>query len=90
MNNIVDTLTWTKGKHTISTGINFRVMTNNKFTYSQSYPSYGFNANVAVGLGEDIQTDLTNYMIGHTAIPTSRWAIIHSALRRGLEFCSVW
>ena len=64
--NIVDTLTWTKGKHTITTGINFRVMTNNKFTYSQSYPSYGFNDNVAVGLGEDIQTDLTNYMIGKT------------------------
>ena len=64
--NIVDTLTWTKGKHTITTGINFRVMTNNKFTYSQSYPSYGFNDNVAVGLGEDIQTDLTNYMVGKT------------------------
>ena len=64
--NIVDNLTWTKGKHTITTGINFRVMTNNKFTYSQSYPSYGFNDNVAVGLGEDIQTDLTNYMIGRT------------------------
>ncbi len=66
MKNIVDTLTWTKGKHTITTGINFRVMTNNKFTYSQSYPSYGFNDNVAVGLGEDIQTDLTNYMAAKT------------------------
>jgi hypothetical protein len=64
--NIVDTLTWTKGKQTITTGINFRIMTNNKFTYSQSYPSYGFNDNVAVGLGEDIQTDLTNYMVGRT------------------------
>ncbi len=64
--NIVDNLTWTKGKHTITTGINFRVMTNNKFTYSQSYPSYGFNTNVAVGLGEDIQTDLTNYMVKQT------------------------
>ena len=42
------------------------VMTNNKFTYSQSYPSYGFNDNVAVGLGEDIQTDLTNYMAAKT------------------------
>ena len=64
--NIVDNLTWTKGKHTITTGINFRVMTNNKFTYSQSYPSYGFNTNVLVGLGEDIQTDLTNYMLQQT------------------------
>jgi Carboxypeptidase regulatory-like domain len=65
-NNIVDTLTWTKGKHTISTGLNFRVMTNNKFTYSQSYPSYGFANAVGVGLGEDIQTDLTNYMVDKT------------------------
>jgi hypothetical protein len=67
--NIVDTLTWTKGKHTITTGLNFRVMTNNKYTYSQSYPTYGFSANVAVGLGEDIQTDLTNYMIAKTGNP---------------------
>ncbi len=64
--NIVDTLTWTKGKHTITTGLNFRIMTNNKFTYSQSYPSYGFNNSVLVGLGEDIQTDLTNYMAATT------------------------
>ncbi len=66
VNNIVDTLTWTKGKHTITTGLNFRIMTNNKFTYSQSYPSYGFNNSVLVGLGEDIQTDLTNYMAAKT------------------------
>jgi hypothetical protein len=67
--NIVDTLTWTKHKHTISTGINFRVMTNNKSTYSQSFPSYGFNNSVGVGLGEDIQTDLTNFMINRTGNP---------------------
>jgi Carboxypeptidase regulatory-like domain len=67
--NIVDTLTWTKGKQTITTGINFRVMTNNKFTYANSYPTYGFSANVAVGLGEDINTDLTNYMIAKTGNP---------------------
>lgn len=69
VNNVVDTLTWTKGKHTITTGINFRIMTNNKFTYSQSYPQYGFNINVAVGLGEDIDTDLANYMVAKTGNP---------------------
>jgi hypothetical protein len=67
--NIVDTLTWTKGKHTITTGINFRVMTNNKFTYSQSYPQFGFNINVAVGLGEDIDTNLANFMAAKTGNP---------------------
>ena len=30
VNNIVDNLTWTKNKHTITTGINFRFMTNNR------------------------------------------------------------
>ncbi len=69
VNNIVDTLTWTKGKHTITTGLNFRVMTNNKFTYSQSYPSYGFNVNVAVGLGEDINKNLATFMAAKTGNP---------------------
>jgi hypothetical protein len=59
--NIVDTLTWTKGRHTIATGVNFRIMTNNRFSYSQSFPTYGFNNSVLVGLGEDIQTDLANF-----------------------------
>jgi hypothetical protein len=59
--NIVDTLNWTKGKHAITGGINFRIMTNNRFSYAQSYPSYGFNNSVLVGLGEDIQTNLANF-----------------------------
>ena len=60
--NFVDNLTWTKGKHTITTGINFRLMTNNRFSYGQSYPTYGYSTNLAVGLGEDIQTDLTTFL----------------------------
>jgi Carboxypeptidase regulatory-like domain len=59
--NIVDTLTWTKSKHTITTGVNFRIMTNNRFSYAQSFPSYGFSNSVLVGLGEDIQTGLSNF-----------------------------
>ena len=59
--NVVDTLNWTKGKHTITGGVNFRIMTNDKFSYAQSYPSYGFNNSVLVGLGEDIQTRLSNF-----------------------------
>jgi hypothetical protein len=72
--NIVDSLTWTKGKHTITGGINFRIMTNNRFSYAQSYPSYGFNNSVLVGLGQDIQTDLTNftgYQLGDPANASS-------------------
>ena len=60
--NIVDNLTWTKDKHTITTGVNFRLMTNNRLSYANSYPSYGFATTVAVGLGEDIQNDVTNFL----------------------------
>lgn len=66
VNNIVDNLTWTKGKHTITTGINFRFMTNNRDSYANSYPSYGFSTEVAVGLGEDIQNDMTAYLQAKT------------------------
>jgi hypothetical protein len=52
--NIVDNLTWIKGKQTITAGTNIRVMTNNRFSYAQSFPQYGFNNSVLVGLGEDI------------------------------------
>ena len=87
--NVVDTLTWTKGKHTITTGLNFRIMTNNKFTYSKSYPTYGFSANVAVGLGEDIQTDLTNYMSDKTGNANFGLAN-HTPTRRRWAYCWGW
>ena len=64
--NIVDSLTWTKGKHTINTGINFRVIHNDRSSYANSFPGYGFNTSVAVGLGEDIQTDVTQFMAAKT------------------------
>lgn len=69
--NIVETLTWTKSRHTITGGMNFRIMTNDRFSYAQSYPSYGFNNSVLVGLGEDIQTRLSNYTGAQLNDPTS-------------------
>ncbi len=69
--NVVDTLTWTKGKHTVTSGLNFRIMTNDRFSYSQSFPSYGFNNSVLVGLGEDIQTNLGNFTGLSLADPVS-------------------
>ncbi len=62
VHNVADNLTWTKGKHTITTGINFRFMTNNRSSYANSYPSYGFATTVAVGLGEDIQNDVSGFL----------------------------
>jgi len=66
VDNVVDNLTWTKNKHTITTGINFRFMTNNRDSYASAFPSYGYNTEVAVGLGEDIQTDITAFLQAKT------------------------
>ncbi|HTQ53236.1 MAG TPA: carboxypeptidase regulatory-like domain-containing protein [Bryobacteraceae bacterium] len=74
VHNIADNLTWTKGSHTITTGINFRLMTNNRTSYASSYPSYGFATTVAVGLGEDIQNDVTNFLAAKTGNPNLQLA----------------
>jgi len=68
--NFVDNLTWTKGKHTLTAGLNFRLIQNNRFSYAQSYPSYGFDTSVAIGLGQDIQTSVANYLQARTGDPT--------------------
>ena len=60
--NYVDNLTWIKGRHTIVTGMNFRLITNDRFSYAQSYPGYGFAIQLAVGLGEDAQNALTSFV----------------------------
>jgi hypothetical protein len=66
VHNIADNLTWTKSKHSLTTGINFRIMTNNRSSYASSYPSYGYSTTVAVGLGEDMQNDVTNFLVTKT------------------------
>ena len=60
--NIGDDLTWTKGKHTISSGINFRFIRNTHSSYTNSFPSYSFSKNTLGGLGGDATTDVTNYV----------------------------
>ena len=69
--NIADTLAWTKSKHNLTGGLNFRIMTNNRFSDAQSFPGYGFNNSMLVGLGEDIQTRLSNYTGLEFKDPTS-------------------
>jgi carboxypeptidase family protein len=59
-----DDLTWTKGKHTVTTGINFRYIRNTHTSYANSFPNYGFVRNTLGGLGGDATTDVTNYLNG--------------------------
>jgi Carboxypeptidase regulatory-like domain len=39
VNNLIDNLTWTKGRHTLSFGVNWRGITNNRGTDNNSYSS---------------------------------------------------
>lgn len=60
--NIGDDLTWTKGKHTINTGMNFRFVRNSHASYVNSFASYSFNKNTLGGLGGDATTYVTDYV----------------------------
>ena len=62
LHNFVDDVTWTKGKHTVTAGLNFRFNTNNISTYTNSYPLYSYGATELIGLGEDIDTAVTSYL----------------------------
>jgi hypothetical protein len=72
--NPTDDLTWTRGKHTITTGFNFRIIRNNTSLFTSSYPKYGFGATELIGLGADIQNALTDYIQTRTGDPTAQLA----------------
>lgn len=41
--NIVDDVTWTRGSHTFQGGVNFRFISNDRFTFVNSFPDYVIN-----------------------------------------------
>jgi hypothetical protein len=61
--NITDDLTWTKGRHTIQVGVNLRFIDNDKMAFNNE-PSYSFNRNTLLGLGNDIDNNVTAYLSG--------------------------
>jgi hypothetical protein len=61
-NNVGDDLTWTKGRHTVTTGINFRFMRNTHNSYVNAFPTYEFNRDTLGGLGGDATTFVTDYV----------------------------
>ncbi|BDC48380.1 hypothetical protein F183_A06960 [Bryobacterales bacterium F-183] len=60
--NITDDLNWIKGKHTVSTGVNFRFIGNDRFNFAQSFAAFGMSRGTMQGLGSDITTAITNYI----------------------------
>ena len=68
--NVADDLNWTRGKHTITTGINFRFITNDLTSYSNSFASYSYSRNTLLGLGGDATSLVTNYLATKLGDPT--------------------
>ena len=60
--NPTDDLTWTKGKHSITVGFNFRFIHNDTSSYASAFSRYGFGATELIGLGSDIQNAVTSYV----------------------------
>jgi hypothetical protein len=68
--NPADDLVWTKGRHTVSAGINFRFMRNGRSSYTNSYPAYSFSRNTLLGLGGDVTPILTSYVQQRSGNPS--------------------
>jgi Carboxypeptidase regulatory-like domain len=59
--NLADDLTWSKGRHTVQFGINFRFIDNDRMSFN-NLPSYSFSRNTLLGLGADIDADVLAYL----------------------------
>jgi Carboxypeptidase regulatory-like domain len=78
-----DDLTWIKGKHTITAGINFRFIRNTHNSFANSFPSYAFNRNTLGGLGGDATTFVQDYL--NQTLGTSGLKLTQaSAVQQGL------
>ena len=60
--NIVNDVSWTRQKHTIQAGINFRFIDNDRSNFLNSFPAYSFNRNTLRGLGGDLIPRITDYV----------------------------
>ena len=60
--NVANDLNWTKGKHNLQTGVNFRFLTFDRNSFVNSFPAYSMSRNTLLGLGSDINNAVTNYI----------------------------
>jgi len=74
LNNVIDDVNWTKGKHTITMGLNFRFNRNDVSNFTNSYPLYAYGATELIGLGEDIDTSVQTYLAGKLGNPNLQLA----------------
>ncbi|HYO82994.1 MAG TPA: TonB-dependent receptor, partial [Bryobacteraceae bacterium] len=64
--NVADDLNWTKGRHTVSTGVNFRFIRFDRNSQVNSYPSFSFSRNTLAGLGADVNTRVLDVLKART------------------------
>ncbi|HEV8040111.1 MAG TPA: carboxypeptidase-like regulatory domain-containing protein [Bryobacteraceae bacterium] len=74
--NPTDDLTWIHGRHSITFGFNGRFIHNDTSSFANSFARYGYGESELIGLGADIDNDLTAFLqqrIGNAALadPTS-------------------
>jgi hypothetical protein len=74
LHNVMDDVTWTRGKHTFTMGLNFRYSRNNTSSFGNAYPLYAYGATELIGLGEDIDTSVQNYLVGKLNNPNLQLA----------------
>jgi hypothetical protein len=63
--NINDDLTWTKGPHTITAGINIRFVRNGYTNFANAWPTYSYSHTSLTGLGNDFLGDVQSYLAGN-------------------------
>ena len=83
VHNFTNDTTWTKGRHTVQYGINFRLTTNDRASFATSYPSYSFSRNTLAGLGADITGNINTYMrnlTGNQALTLSEAVPVQNAM----------
>ena len=68
--NYADDVTYTKGKHTISSGFNLRTISNRRASSVNSFANYSFSRNTLRGLGGDIIPVLTDFVRARTGDPS--------------------
>jgi len=58
---VTDDLTWTKGRHTVQFGVSLLFAENDALSFN-NYPSFSFNRNTLLGLGNDIDNNVLSYI----------------------------
>ncbi len=62
VHNINNDLSWLAGNHTLQAGINFRLITNDRFSFAESYYRYVINNGFLFGLGLDLVDNINAYI----------------------------